>query len=428
MLRLAAERFAESPERRLTELIRAKLGPWPGPGDTEAGAQESEARPESPAWKRRRFDGLPVHAMLELLAMAGPQPDTLAVARRAACYMQGPSGLLWQYIAVSVSPAWPVGLFGGWEVAPIDLVRDEKLPLSYGRLVYPNSPCEFHLARGYGALRRPSGEGDVPDEESESDERVLTLPLLALNLASDHPVHAGVSYYVNPGRGRAMPPGARPENAGFCSQPRELRNWDDTRPSQVQPRGSRKLGAESTRQLARFAPELGSRLLRLDDGQRERLIRAADQYLIVAHRTTATSGEAPEVPAMHEPEAVFRWISAVEGLLNGDDKSRRGLTRKTAKRAAVLIGHDDDSRLAVRNLITRAYEVRSDYAHGSSPPSVDLTALRAIIRKIIVAWIVLAADSPAGPLSAGLDDALLSAQTLEETVTLPLKRFWEHAK
>lgn len=208
---------------------------------------------------------------------------------------------------------------------------------------------------------------------------------------------------------------------------RELRSWDDTGLRQVRTRGSRRLGAEATRQLARFAPQLGSRLLRLDEGQRERLIRAADQYLIVTHRTPVTAGEVAAVPAMHEPEAVFRWISAVEGLLNGDDKSRRDLTRKTAKRAAVLIGHDDDSRLATRNLITRAYGVRSDYAHGNNPESVDLAALRAVIRKIIVAWSVLAADSPARPLSAGLDDALLSAPALEETVTLPLRRFWEHA-
>ena len=74
-------------------------------------------------------------------------------------------------------------------MAPIDLVRDEKLPLGYGRLVYPNSPGAFHLEHGYGALRRPSGEGDVPEEESGSDERVLTLPKITINNNTDQPVN-----------------------------------------------------------------------------------------------------------------------------------------------------------------------------------------------------------------------------------------------
>lgn len=93
MLRLADEEFAARPERRLTALIRAKLGTV-GLSDVQAGAQGSEARPEFPAGERRPFDGLPVDAMLELLSVAGPQPDTLAIAQRAVRYMHGSPGLL----------------------------------------------------------------------------------------------------------------------------------------------------------------------------------------------------------------------------------------------------------------------------------------------------------------------------------------------
>jgi hypothetical protein len=130
---------------------------------------------------------------------------------------------------------------------------------------------------------------------------------------------------------------------------------------------------------------------------------------------------------MHESEAAFRWISAVEGLLADGDSDRGDLTRKAAQRAAVLIGRDDDGRLAIRDLMRDAYAARSAYAHGGSPKSVDLAALRTVTRKVMVAWIVLSADSPGRPVSAVLDDALLSASTLNGSVTLPLRRFWEHA-
>jgi hypothetical protein len=99
---------------------------------------------------------------------------------------------------------------------------------------------------------------------------------------------------------------------------------------------------------------------------------------------------------MHESEAAFRWIYAVEGLLAADDSDRSDLTRKTAQRAAVLIGQDDDERLAMRDLMRTADAARPAYAHGGSPKSVDLAALRTITREIIVAWIVLSAESPAG--------------------------------
>jgi hypothetical protein len=419
--------FARIPEFRLTALIRGELGSYPGSGDAQAGEGTGQVRPETPERERRSFDGLAVHRMVELLAAEGPQPDTLAVPRRVARSMTGPPRPLWQYIAVSVAPAFPLAVFGGWELAPIDLVRDGELPLGYGYVHSPYSPGAFHLEHGYGALRHPSGEGDVPDQASESDKPVLTLPLLALNLASDHPVHAGVSYYVEPGRDIALRPGVKPESADFCSHPRELHKWDDAGPRQVRPRRSRRLDAEATGQLARFAPELGSRLLRLDGRRRERLIRAADQYLIVAHRTPGSVGAAAAVPVMHEPEAAFRWISAVEGLLAADDGDRSDLTRKTAQRAAVLIGQDDDERLATRELVRHAYAARSAYAHGGSPKSVDLAVLRTVTRKIIVAWTVLSADAPGRAVSTVLDDALLSARTLDEAVRLPLRRFWEHA-
>ena len=128
---------------------------------------------------------------------------------------------------------------------------------------------------------------------------------------------------------------------------------------------------------------------------------------------------------MHEPEAAFRLVSVIDGLLSADDSSQSDLARKTAQRAVILTGSDDGDRLATRDLVAKAYAVRSSYAHGNSPKKVDLAALRTLTRKVITAWIVLSDDSPGQPLSETLDDALLSAQAFEESVRRPLKEFRE---
>jgi hypothetical protein len=356
------------------------------------------------------------------------QPDTLGVARRIARYTIGPSQQPWQYITVSLSPASPITLFDGWELAPVDMVHDAKLPVTYHDNLLPGSVSiggRLHLKAGYGALRRPFGEGDVPGDVSRTDTRALTLPLLVLNLASDHPVHAGVSYYVEPGRCVIRPPHARPEDTDLYHFPSELHMWDRVADPWIQRRKSRKIDTNITRDLASFAQELGHRVQKLKKRDHERLIRAADQYLTVAHRTPGSPGETAEIPAMHEPETVFRWIAAIEGLLAGEDTSHSDLARKVSQRAAILIGKNDNERLQTRDVIVTAYRARSSYAHGSNPKNnVGLAELRTVIREIIVAWIVLAADFPGKTLSAALDSALLSASKREE-VARRLELFWE---
>jgi hypothetical protein len=130
---------------------------------------------------------------------------------------------------------------------------------------------------------------------------------------------------------------------------------------------------------------------------------------------------------MHESEAAFRWISAVEGLLAADDSDRSDLTRKTAQRAAVLIGQDDDEPLAMRDLMRTADAARvrlrarrQPHERGPGGPADhhprDHPGLDRAVGPI-----------PGRPVSDVRDDALLSARTLDEAVALPLRRFWEHA-
>jgi hypothetical protein len=83
----------------------------------------------------------------------------------------------------------------------------------------------FHLTYGYGTLRHSSGEGDaLVDMPHDETGRVLTLPLLVLNLASDHPVHAGVCYYVEPGRRVVWRPPAVPDSPYFWFPPGSFRH------------------------------------------------------------------------------------------------------------------------------------------------------------------------------------------------------------
>ena len=257
--------------------------------------------------------------------------------------MAGPPAILWQYIAVNVVPAFPLELSGGWELAPIDPAHDEKTPLWYPHIT-PFSPAAFHFDNDYGAIRKRSDDLDAPAEDSDSSDPVLLWPLITLNLYSDYPVHAGISYYVEQGRRIALPPGAGPQPPGPAFIPKELHSWEYTAGEWVRPRRGRILDAAASGRLRMFAAGLGARLHGLGHKQRARFARAAGQYLIVVYRAPGPGGNPPVIPSMHAPEAAFRWISAIEGLL-ADENDHSDLKRKTAQRAAVLAGDDDTGRL-----------------------------------------------------------------------------------
>jgi hypothetical protein len=413
------------PGQPLADLIRAELGDWKEAVRAAARANGDTRRLQQLEDAQGLEDILPVHRVQGLLQPQMDRLDTAVLARRIAGDMAGPPAALWQYIAVNVVPAFPLDLLDGWELAPIDTVHDEKTPLWYpGRT--PFNPAYFHFENDYGAIRRLSGEHDAPPEESDSSGPVLLWPLITLNLYSDYPVHAGISYYVEQGRRVAPQPrvGQQPPSRMFI--PKELREWDNTEDEWVRPRKGRIIDARASDRLGMFASEFGSRLGRLDKRHQARFARAADQYLIVVHRTPGRAGNAPTVPSMHASEAAFRWISAIEGLL-ADRDDRSDLKRKTAQRAAILAGQDDSDRLAVRDLVNAAYGVRSAYAHGSQPETIDLAALRSLARRVMVTWAVLAAEYPGVALPGILDDALLSQQLLDGSVQQPIRWFLNQA-
>ncbi|MEV4175660.1 hypothetical protein [Nonomuraea sp. NPDC049709] len=110
-------------------------------------------------------------------------------------------------------------------------------------------------------------------------------------------------------------------------------------------------------------------------------------------------------------------MTSLENLLSGGGENHADLPRRTAQRAVVLIGEDDDDRLRTLRCVKDAYNVRSIIAHGSDPHprklSAAATQVRSILRRALVAAIVLG-EKELGPLC---DEALLPQGTLREKST-----------
>ena len=214
---------------------------WEDVGDWFALAR-SAARDNGDAWRLEQWDTVSADSIVSLddvalllLSCAGHQDppaavdlarwvaregpvNTAALARRVAGQMAGPPAPLWQYIAVNIVPAFAVELFDGWELVPVDLARDDKAPLYYPLFDF----CleRYHVEEGYGAIRRCSSDRDAPDEGSGNDDPVLLWQLITLNLYSEYPVHAGISYYVE--EGRQIVPYPRADHVGAGSSEPDL--------------------------------------------------------------------------------------------------------------------------------------------------------------------------------------------------------------
>ena len=88
----------------------------------------------------------------------------------------------------------------------------------------------------------------------------------------------------------------------------------------------------------------------------------------------------------------------------------------------MLSGHDDASRIAVHGLVPSAYAARSTYAHGGEPDQIDVASLRRIVRRCILASLVIP-DEPAAALHTIADEALLSTSVREDRIRRPLREF-----
>jgi hypothetical protein len=149
----------------------------------------------------------------------------------------------------------------------------------------------------------------------------------------------------------------------------------------------------------------------------ERLRRAAHRLLSLGSQIGA-GGDASH--ADRRPELVFWYVSLLESL-TVTETDKGDLSRKVSQRAAVLLGADDDERVAVARTIATAYSVRSTVAHGSAVRKPDLEALVPTLydylRRTLCRLIILGPDfDPA----TECDTALLSVQARDERIHEPV--------
>ena len=278
-------------------------------------------------------------------------------------------------------------------------------------------PDMLHGTLNHGALRRACRNG-VPSVADPRGARVLTWPLLFLNLFCTDAVTARASYWIEPGRGIVSHSQSGKRLHWFEAD--ELQAWSHGQ-SLFSVGMALPLPASTCGSLERAAGVFGESLDSLGTKALDRLSRAADHYQFVRYHTRERAhDDVLPVPDLHPSETAFRWTVAMEGLLAPEGGSE--FTRKVSQRAAVLVGRDDDERLAVEQTVKSGYAARSAYAHGGKDRNADLSLLGATTRRVITAWMALAAVH-GRDTERVLDNALLSSATLREGVHEPLTRF-----
>lgn len=131
-------------------------------------------------------------------------------------------------------------------------------------------------------------------------------------------------------------------------------------------------------------------IARVNQGSASWLRTAASRFL----RATFSSFPFEPFPEDEAHEhALLQYIFALEALtkLPGD---RDALTHKTATRAALLAGIDDERRMEIHTLIKSACDERGAVVHsGSSKERTALHELREVVRRVFVVLLAsLAAD------------------------------------
>jgi hypothetical protein len=355
--------------------------------------------------------------LLEITRISGARPDTGVLARRMAGHLAGRPLPPWEYVTVDLStPTLSVPLFDDWQLCCVDRATDETLPLYYPS-PYRDlaAPAALRLL-GFGALRRPAGMSTL-DGASE-DHPDLLWPLVMLNLVTDAPVRAFTAYLVEPGRRIVGGNGL-----GGYYQPAEVAAWHP-RALTLLPHRPQSINAEAATKVSQYAAEFGAHSAALSAADRRQFARAAQHHLYLAYHQAAqplraghtiNEGVDRTLGDLDPSYVAFRRTVTIEALLRGADSDHDSIGRKVAQRAAVLVGRDDDDRLATRDLIRAAYGARSAFAHGSGKTKpVNLQALASTTQMVMRRWLALAAAHGAKRLATLLDDALLSVTVRDD--------------
>ncbi|GLW12026.1 hypothetical protein Misp01_71540 [Microtetraspora sp. NBRC 13810] len=247
-------------------------------------------------------------------------------------------------------------------------------------------------------------------------------PLLLLNLFSDDPVNIASEYEVEAQRYMEMIKGGR-----LTTTP--IGNPDDE--YEVVSFGPFWASGEKLIRLLRFLRLLSDHLATWPPRGKVNNPKSHPFYRLQqsAQRLLSLNpyiGQDGDIVFQRRSGEILLWcVAALEHLMTAPREKDGDLTRRVTQRAAILVGHDDNDRLQTKELVRKAYAIRSIIAHGGNPGDDHATAtlaseMRKILRKSIIRRIILGPDID---IAASCDNALLSTHERESVIEAPIKRF-----
>jgi hypothetical protein len=351
---------------------------------------------------------------------ADRREEVPAICERVAALLVGPSVPPVEAVVVDICGLPErVAVVDGWTLHP---VTDPVMPVEFPG--YGSDLSDLHGRARCALLVHPDGITDRLREPDDGD-RVLSLPLLVLNLGSRSAVRAVTAYRLVPGR----EVGYDRQRSASQYLPGEVARWHPHPGTPSYVRSSLVLDAYSSAALPGFMRELGKllQLIRSEHAKSyRRLLDAADRFLTLSyHRFEPPPAHSHHSrPFMHASDAAARLAGCAELLLLAGQKT--DLTRTLSQRAAILVGRGDDARIGIHELAVKMYAMRSAYVHVGSLKAADrvpVDDLRELVRQILIGWIVLTALH--GPdLLRILDAALLSTSLRDREIEEPLRSFW----
>jgi hypothetical protein len=423
----ALERFLDDAEglaRRNTEPVtRAFLPAWArslanlpscraADSAAEVAAMAAGYIVAAPDSKRDRRAGRALGAgaltrtgLAELLLDHNSEYDRHTVAMEVARYLAGPPVEVWDYgmVDAHIRISGPVDLGSDWElVTPTSQELCDLLPVPSARSFHSEQPFDLETYGGLAMLRRVHEHavalaGHVIYFPSERPALTFWQPLLALSLYRNDVIHLWAHYVVEPGG-----------SVGTRYRDVYTEPWTHDGETFIEDpqHGTYILRPDDEEHFRRFIQSLATLLSRTAEmvgatskkprAVGERLHRIARNFLIAGNEAHGQG----EVSSEYNAETTLRYVMALEAPLTSGDSGKSDLARKTSQRAAVLAGTNDEVRLAIRDLVNSAYDVRSKYAHGDEPGAVDLPRLRRVVRRCILARLILD-DPPPGFGSLG---------------------------
>jgi hypothetical protein len=415
--------------------------------DTAEASEDSGTPAAPPSRETAEPSGRPLDAdalistgVFGMLHSSAPH-DFHAVAEELAGYLAGPPVGIWDYaiLDANLTTDDPISVIDGWElVSPTTEDLRQLLPLPATAMYQSNRPFKPQDYAGLTMLRRsredrpnygPIFRWDILYALAlDRPAHPLWRPLLALSLFDNPVLQLCARYEVEPGR--------RIDKL-FDNVDWEV--WIPDGVTEVERPRTGDFGENADlSMLRRFLAELAPRIPEaphVTDNKKSkrskkkkspkeqsdtRLRRCAEHFLSAGEHA---HGEG-EVFSELNAETVLHYVIALEGLLTGDDENQGELTRKVSQRAAILASNDGARRLEIAKLVRDAYGARSAYAHGSEPDTeIDLPKLRYVVRRCILARLIVGDPTAAGPLSVVADRALLAHDVLDQVIRQPIEEF-----